>query len=471
MIEISDYTIAAHLLPKLLGIVYFFAFGAFIFQIKGLIGSEGILPVHPYLEWTYSYYGKKAYYHIPTLFWLDSSDKTLLGIAYLGTLLSLLLVIGFYPAVTLLLLYLLYLSIVSVGQDFLSFGWECFLLETTFYTFLLTLAARPNLAVWICLNLLLFRFHIQAGAVKIQSHDPTWHDLSALAYHYQTQPLPITTSWYVHKLPLWFHKGSSYLMFITELVVPFAIFFTEETRLVAFVFLAGLQVMIWLTGNFSFLNHLTFVLTTILLNNQTLLLFYPFHTDYPPTPLYLDLSLTLLGSLFIFLQLVRLWTHFYPRQTFLKWLDWLAPFNLVCRYGIFAVMTTKRYEIVIEGSEDGLLWKEYLFRYKPSEIERRPRRIAPYQPRLDWQIWFLPFTTYYRSAWFQVLLVKLLKGNPEVLKLIRENPFPEQPPKFIRALAYEYTFTSFAEKKKTGQWWNRRFIDSYSPTLSLKNYP
>jgi hypothetical protein len=469
MFNIEDYTVIAHLFPRLLGFIYFFAFGAFIFQIKGLIGSQGILPVTEYLNAIRNHYGRRCYYKLPSLFWINSSDTALLSVVVGGTVLSIFLILGIYPAIMLLLLYFLYLSIDSVGQDFLSFGWEGFLLETTFYAFLLSLTDIPNFAVWIGLNLLLFRFHFQAGAVKIQSGDMTWRDMSALSYHYQTQPLPNTAAWYIHKMPMWFHKASSFLMFIFELILPFGIFLTEDIRNVVFIGLFGLQLTIWATGNFSYLNHLTMVLTTILLNNNLLLYLYPFQTVYSPTPLYLDIVLTLIGSLFTALQLLRLWTHFFPDRDFIRWLDWLAPFNLICRYGIFAVMTTKRYEIIIEGSDDNHVWKEYLFKFKPSEISRRPRRVSPYQPRIDWQIWFLPFTSFNQELWFQLFLLQLLKGNPVILKLLRGNPFPNQPPKYIRALAYEYTFTSFAERRETGNWWSRHYIGEYSPTLSLKN--
>jgi hypothetical protein len=463
MFSCELYTIAAHLVPRALGAIYFVVFLPFLFQIRGLIGKNGILPVADFLGRIRLFCGKKSYVVAPTLFWISCSDAALLTVVALGMLCSLLLVFGFAPSLMLFLLYFLYLSIISVGQDFLSFGWELFLQEITLNCFFLSLTREPNLLVWISCNLLLFRFHFQAGAVKLQSKDIHWKDLSAIWYHYQSQPLPNTTAWYVYKLPLWFHKLSTLFMFIAELVVPFAIFFTEDMRLCTFVVLAGLQLMIWATGNFSYLNHLTLVLCLILVSNSVFE-----HIGISSVNQGEDhWFLWVVGVLLITLQLIRLYDHFRPKKVFRALFAILSPFHIVNRYGIFAVMTCTRYEIVIEGSHDGVVWKEYLFRYKPSEIDRRPRRISPYQPRLDWQAWFLPFTSFAREPWFQSFLVHLLKGTKEVAILLRHNPFADTPPRFVRALCYIYEYTSFEEKKKSGNWWKRRLVGRYSPELQL----
>ncbi|WP_068470995.1 lipase maturation factor family protein [Candidatus Protochlamydia phocaeensis] len=467
MLDPSSYTIISSLFPRLLGFVYFWAIGAFFFQIKGLIGSQGILPISDYLKLLKMHYGKRAYLYAPSLFWIKWSDRALVGLVVSGILVSICLMWGFYPSLCLVLLYCLYLSIVSVGQDFLSFGWEGFLLETTCYAFLISLTPVPNLMAWICINLLLFRFHVQAGAVKIQSRDVNWRNHTAIAYHYQTQPLPNTQAWYFHKLPLKFHQLSTILMFIIELIIPFGIFLTDTIRLGVFIALFGLQYAIWFTGNLSFLNYLTAILSTILLSNAVLSSFFALPPQSPP-PLYLDISITIISLFFITLQLMRLWHHFYRNRQIGRWLNWFSSFHLVNPYGIFAVMTTERIEIIIEGSEDMHEWKEYLFYYKPSEITRRPRRISPYQPRLDWQAWFLPFSDFRDERWFQHLLFHLLKGTPDVLKLLRNNPFPDKPPKYVRALMYDYTFSSFKEKKEKGWWWKRTLVGAYSPIISLK---
>lgn len=463
----DSYTIVASLLPRLLGLIYFFAIGAFFFQIRGLLGKNGILPIDDYLNYFRLHISHKRFFYIPSLFWLNASDQALIGMTILGTFISLILFFGFYPTLCLALLFVIYLSIVSVGQDFLSFGWESFLLEITFYTFLISLTPIPNLMTWINLNFLLFRFHIQAGAVKLQSHDPAWRNFSALAFHYQSQPLPNTWAWYVYKWPLLIHKASTLFMFFVEMIIPFGLFLTDDIRIGVGVILIALQVIIWLTGNFSYLNHLTAAFCIITFPNYALSFFHE------PSPIYAahgltDYLLSLIGSIFLILQSLKIWLHFQPHYPVLAhWLNWLSPFHLVNRYGLFAIMTKERYEIVVEGSEDGTNWKEYLCWYKPSEITRRPRRIAPYQPRLDWQMWFLPFDDFESETWFHQFLYHLLKGTPEVLKLIRYNPFPHQPPQYVRALMYDYQFSTKEQKKEHGWWWQRSLMGMFSPVLTL----
>lgn len=469
MFDPQQYQISSMLFVRLLGLIYFFAFGAFLFQIDGLLGSNGILPIKDFLKFIKGNLGKRSYYLVPSIFWANSSDQMLKGTLIAGTTLSLFLLFGFYPPLMLFLLYFLYLSIVSTGQEFLSFGWEMFLLELTVQGFFLSLAVPPNPFIWASLNFQLFRFHFQGGIVKLLSGDPNWRNLTAVAYHYQSQPIPNTLAWYVYKLPLAFHKASTLLMFIIELAIPFALILGgQEIRLFVFFCFIFLQASIYATGNFSFLNHMTAVFSIILVSDYYLEPFFKFPSPTNPS-IYLQGFISLAGIILIGLQAMCLWNHIFPRiDLFTKILNWIQPFHLANRYGIFAVMTTNRYEVVVEGSEDGQVWKEYGFYYKPSELERRPRRISPYQPRIDWQIWFLPFTYYSSELWFQNFLKHLLKGTKPVLKLLRKNPFPDKPPNYVRALLYEYEFSSAEIKKNQGLWWVRKFVEVYSPTLSLK---
>lgn len=464
-----DYTIAVEYLPRLIAAVYFTVFASFLFQIKGLLGANGILPIQKYLTYLKHRLGISRFYHVPSLFWINSSDIALLSVVWAGMIVSLLLLIfNVYPPVLLALLFILHLSIVSTGQDFLSFGWEMYTLEITFNAILLSLATPANHMAWLSINFLLFRFFIQAGAVKLQSGDKSWRDLTAIKYHYQTQPIPNAVAWYVYKLPMLFHKLSTLIMFIIELVVPFAMLGDETTRLGVFACFFGLQLAIYATGNFSYLNHITSVLSTILLGNAYLEKI----GLHAPQPHLLapaaDNVVSAIALVLIVLQAANLWNHFMPNAICARLLNWVRPFHLANRFGIFAIMTTKRYEIVIEGSYDGMEWKEYGFYYKPSELTRRPRRISPFQPRLDWQVWFLPFETFEASEWYQMFLVKLLQGNQDVLKLIRHNPFPNAPPRHIRTQMYEYEYSDWQTRKKTGQWWTRKLLFTYSPPISLK---
>lgn len=469
MLDPENYSISLALFLRLLGFIYFVVFFPFLFQIKGLLGSRGILPVGPFLQSVKRILGKKAYYTVPTIFWYNHSDKALVGVIWSALLFSVLLMLNIFSPLMLLLLYGLHLSIVSTGQDFLSFGWEMFLLEITCNAFFLSLTETPNLMMFLSLNLLLFRFHFQAGAVKLQSCDVNWRNFTGLAFHYLSQPLPNATAWLVYKLPLWFHKFSTGFMFFVELIIPFALFGTEEMRLVVWILFVGLQLIIWATGNFSYLNHMTVVFSTILLSNRYLKPIFGEPPELNASPIYINIALSVIGTTLVLLQLMNLWSNLVkPVAFFRKIQHKLSPFHIINRYGIFAVMTTKRYEIVVEGSYDGKEWKEYLFKYKPSEINRRPRRISPYQPRLDWQAWFLPFSDFEDNTWFQLFLAKLLQGENEVISLLRHNPFPDKPPQYIRAVVYDYVFTDFKTLRQTGNWWKRTYLGAYSPTLQIK---
>lgn len=465
----DSYTIAAQLLPRLLGLIYFFAIGAFLLQIKGLLGKNGILPISDYLDYFRRRLNYKRFYYLPSLFWFNSSDRMLVGVILLGIAISTILMLGYFPTLCLATLFIIHLSIVSTGQDFLSFGWESFLLEITFYTFLVSLTPIPNLMTWINLNFLLFRFHFQAGIVKFQSGDPAWRNMTGAAFHYQSQPLPNMWAWYAYKWPLIIHKGSTIFMFFAELIVPFGLFFTDDARALSGVFLLILQLAFWLTGNFSYLNHLTAVFCIIAFNNS----FFSYlmtPSTASPTSWLTDQLLSIIGTIFLALQCFRLWHHFqYDNHLLGRLLSWFSPFHLVNRYGLFAIMTKKRIEIIIEGSDDGEIWKEYLCWFKPSELNRRPRRISPIQPRLDWQMWFLPFEDFDSASWFRLFLAHLLQGTPEVLKLLRYNPFPTHPPKFVRTQMYDYRFSTSQQKKELGLWWQREFVGPYGPIMKIRS--
>ena len=465
MYSAESYTIALSLLPRLLGFIYFFAFGAFLFQIKGLLGKNGILPIEAHLKWVKEHLSQKCYRLVPSIFWLNSSDTMQMTVVVAGTIFSIFLMLGIFPSLMLLLLYLLYLSIVSAGQDFLGFGWEGFLLEITINTFFISLSSNPNPFLWISLNLILFRFYFQGGMVKLQSKDPNWRNLTGVFFHYQSQPLPNMVAWYAYKLPMWFHKLSTASMLFIEIIIPFAMFGPDWARFGVFILFAVLQWTIWFTGNFSFLNHLSVIFSVILLSNDFLPWFAHPSIESVSWPVLLFSSAA--GIFFIILQLLQLYQEFLPNAFFNSWLKIFSPYHLANRYGIFAVMTTKRYEIIFEGSNDNIHWKEYTFWYKSSEVDRRPRRISPYQPRLDWQAWFLPFSMPKDNPWLFSFIFHLLKGTPEVLKLIRINPFPSSPPKFVRTIFYDYTFTTAEEKKKTGAWWNRQYMGLFTPAIHL----
>lgn len=453
----AHYTVAIGIFLRLLGVVYLFAYIPFLFQIRGLIGREGILPIADFLARIRQQYGRRRYHYVPTLFWIYASDAALLGFIWAAIGLGCLLIAGFQSPAILALLYLIHLSITTGGQDFLSFGWETYLMEITVASFFMTLTVPYNMFGWLSLNFLLFRFYIQAGMSKIKSGDPSWRNFTAIAYHYLTQPIPNLQAWYFHKLPMWFHKMSVALMFFAELIAPFFMWSFSWVRLFSFTQICGLQCVIWFTGNLSYLNHMVAFQSILLIHNRFFASSLAPSVAEVPTPLVWNIIASFWAALFFALQVLNLLQTFFPTRTIQRIMYTLQFYHVCYPHGIFAVMTTKRYEIVVEGSRDGVEWKEYAFYHKPGDLKRRPRRISPYQPRIDWQAWFLPFRPYPTPYWFQSFLVKLLQNSKPVVRLLRFNPFADTdgPPKYVRARMYDYEFTTFQEKKETGCWWKR----------------
>jgi len=387
-----------------------------------------------------------------------------------------------------ILLWVLYLSLVSVGQDFLAFQWDNLLLEAGFLAIFLapwrlwpwrSAKAPPPKLPRLLLWFLLFRLMFSSGMVKLSSGDPAWHNLTALEYHYYTQPLPTPIAWYVHLAPAWFQQGSVVFMFLVELAVPLLIFAPRLWRFAGGGFLILLQVLIALTGNYAFFNLLTVALCVLLYDDAFVARFLPHALSQrlhaapggsrtssvrrwvtaPIALIILAAGLVQVADL-LAIQWVPSWAS--------EALSNLEPLRVVNGYGLFAVMTTSRPEIVIEGSDDGDTWLAYEFEFKPGDLRRAPRWVEPFQPRLDWQMWFAALGDYSSSPWFSRLMLRLLQGSPPVLDLLGRNPFPGSPPKYVRALIYDYQFTTWPERRATGQWWRRRLLGDYFPAVTLK---
>ncbi len=351
----SSYSLSIDLFLRFLGAIYIIAYVPFLFQIKGLIGKEGIRPVADFLNIAKKHL-KYRFYHIPTLFWWNASDTSLLLLIWAGIFLGAALLFGKGSALLLLLLYFIHLNLVTVGQDFLSFGWETFLIEITFGTALLIATTPYNFFAWLSINFLLFRFFVEAGVSKLLSGDVNWQNLTALSYHYFTQPLPNTTAWYVHKLPMWFHKLSSIFLFFVEICVPIAIFSSHEIRFALFCLFFVLQLGIWLTGNLSYLNHLSVTACLFLIHNHYLEPFLGLSEPSEPSYLVWTIFISILGAIFLFLQVVAFCHMFFRIPFFHHVIAFVQSLHLAIPHGIFAVMTTKRYEIIIEGSMDEKTW-------------------------------------------------------------------------------------------------------------------
>jgi hypothetical protein len=299
--------------------------------------------------------------------------------------------------------------------------------------------------------------------VKLLSGDPTWRDLTALQYHFETQPLPTFFAWYAHRLPQGLLKGLTVAMFACELGVPFLFFAGHRARLIAFVAEIGLQVGILLTGNYTYFNWLTVALCLTLLDDGH----FRREADGPPVPRESKWVRATAG-LFFLLGAIELFQLGGFRS-----LDFLLTpaerLRVVSGYGLFAVMTTERDELVIEGSRDGTSWSEYEFPWKPGDVKRAPGFVAPHQPRLDWQMWFAALGAFEDQAWLQGLLRRLLEGEPRVLALLATNPFGDTPPKFVRVQRYRYHFSDAATKRATGAWWTRELVGEYAPAASLRH--
>jgi predicted DCC family thiol-disulfide oxidoreductase YuxK len=485
--ERPSFALASWVFLRLLGIAYFFAFLSLATQITGLVGHNGILPAADFLATIRSRLGSERYWFFPTLAWFGSSDKALEVMCASGAIGSLLLIFDIAPILVLSVLWILYLSLVTAGQDFLSYQWDSLLLEAGFLAILLapahlwprglTKGPPPRAVRWL-LWLLLFRLMFSSGVVKLASGDETWHSLTALEYHYYTQPLPTPIAWYLHLAPAWFQHSSVAFVLLIEIAVPFLIFAPRLWRFVGGSFLILLQLLITITGNYAFFNLLTVALCILLFDDAFLERFFPraLSQKLPIAPLRprrfsargrVTAPLVLIIFLAGMLQLSDLFpVRWLPAQAF-ELLSALQPVRLVNGYGLFALMTISRLEIIIEGSNDGKTWVDYGFKFKPGDVRRTPGWVEPFQPRLDWQMWFAALGDYQSSPWFSRLMLKLLEGSHPVLALLDRNPFPWSPPKYVRALVYDYTFTNGSERRATGQWWNRRLMGDYFPTVTL----
>lgn len=464
----ATYRCTRSLFLKGLAAVFLIAFLSLAPQITGLIGTHGISPVSDYLNAIRSQTGSERYWELPSLAWINSSDVFLRGMCWAGGGLAVALLFDFVPLAALLGMIVLYLSLMLAGQDFLSFQWDALLLETGFAAMLLAPRRPGTIGIWV-LRLLIFRLMLESGLVKLLSGDPSWRSLSALSFHYETQPLPSPLAWYAHQLPVTFQKLSTVGVFIVELFVPLLFLMPRRFRIAGAWITICFQLTIAATGNYTFFNLLTIVLCLTLLDDQHLQQFVPrrWRQASPDVAANDPARRTVLvgGAILITLGLLRLATLVGITPTVRTPLD---TFHVVNNYGLFAVMTTSRPEIVIEGSNDGENWQAYEFKYKPGDVNQAPRWVAPYQPRLDWQMWFAALSERADTPWFTPFMKRLLEGSPEVLGLLAKNPFPDKLPLIIRGSLYDYHFADAATRRSTGAWWTRTYSGPYFPAVRLR---
>ncbi|MGC1450810.1 MAG: lipase maturation factor family protein [Candidatus Sulfotelmatobacter sp.] len=511
---------------RALGCIYFSAFFSLVFQIRGLIGAEGILPAGEYLRAVAHSLGySRGLWFAPTLLWLASGPHMLIALCWVGMAASLLLTLNVWPRGMLVICFVCFLSFVSAAQDFSSYQSDGMLLEAGFISFFfappgfrpgLGPQSPPSRAVWFLLQWEWFRIYFESGVAKIAGGDPEWRHFTAMDEYYQNGPLPTWIGWYVQHLPHWFHAATVYATLALELGLVWMFFLPRRWRIVCFLIVTPWQLGVILTANYTFLNYLVLALGFLLLDDRALLRFlpqrwkkssamgaavggqvgprpshaseFPEALEPPTDPGESDPSRAASSEGFrrywttvkLCLTIIVLSWIFYATMAELMWMfsalplpaapiAALEPFRIANRYGLFGIMTRGRYEIEFQGSEDGKNWVPYLFRYKPQDLSQSPGIYAPYQPRFDWNLWFASLGSWQEYPIVARTEVRLLSNDSDVLNLFAKNPFPDGPPRQVRAVIWQYWFTTMSEKRTSGLWWRRQFIGLYAPTIERES--
>ncbi|MEJ2692519.1 MAG: lipase maturation factor family protein [Candidatus Thiodiazotropha sp.] len=455
---------------RLLALIYCVAFLSLAGPVAGLAGPQGILPLESYMADVEAALGQPAaWLWLPTLFWgTGGSDQALQASAYLGALLSLALLLGRWERPLLIALFLLYLSLYHAGQIFTNFQWDTLLLETGFLAIFLVGGANRMLIM--AFEWLLFRLRFMSGFFKLFSGDPSWADLTTLNHYFESQPLPHIGSWYAHQLPGWLLKSGTGLTLFSELVIPFFIFLPRPLRLTAAAITLLMQLLIIATSNHNFINLLTILLCLFLLDDRIVGRLLPagIKRRFAAQPQRPGGAKTLLISvaalLIVAASLIGFTSHIIRKPL-------PAPvqniYDSVRRYGIgniyhvYPTMQTERQELIIQGSQDGRVWKTYEFKYKPGDPAGRPRFNVPHQPRLDWMVWFVPTQQRVQMFWFDKFMRRLHQGSPSVTELLAVNPFPRQAPRFLRVRVYRYEFTDAVTRRENGVWWKTTYLGEF----------
>lgn len=446
---------------RLFGFTAVIATGAYGWQLPGLGLSTGIVPLSGNVEQLKLQAG---FFDAPTLLWLSASDAMLNALCAACVVCGLL--VAFDVAVPFALggLFVCWVSLVNVGQPFLSFQWDILLCEAALLSipYALRPKAEPQLWQRLFVALVAVKVTFESGIVKLTAGDEAWWPkLTALTYHYWTQPLPAWTSPYIDRLPLWLHQAACLSMFVLELGVPLAAFGPRRARLVAALGMIALQAGLAVAGNYAYFNLLVAALCVPLLDDVFLKKTLPKQEGFAPKHFEpMGWSLFAVVLLFSGLTFLEQFRPGYP-EAVQQAVDRVQAVKAVSSYGVFRIMTKTRPEIVIEGSDDGVEWKAYEFKWKPGRADRAPHFVAPWQPRVDWQMWFAAMGRC--EGWVQLMLRRMLLGQPEVLALLEENPFPNRPPRYLRSTLWQYRFAPPGSK----DWWQRTVEGPYCPDVML----
>jgi len=463
------YWYSRFLLERALALIYLVAFLCAANQFVPLLGEHGLLPVTRFVRVV-------PFRASPSLFYAAPTDRAFTLAAWAGVALSVVALSGYAERSTALaaavwaLLWLLYLSFVNVGQTFYGFGWETLLLECGFLAMFAGAASAAPTTLWLWLwRWLLFRVMFGAGLIKLRG-DECWRNLTCLDSYFETQPIPNALSWYFHWLPPNVHRVGVAINHVVELAVPFAYFAPQPVASIAAVVTIAFQLTLIVSGNLSWLNWITIVICVPLIDGRWLS-WLP--VQVPPldaAPFASRATVAALAAVVAALSVNPVVNMLSPAQVMNTSFE---PLHITNTYGAFGSITRVRREIVIEGTADQeptatTVWREYEFKGKPGDPSRRPAQIAPYHLRLDWLMWFAAMSTPDDHPWFFGLIEKLLRGDRSTLGLLASNPFPEAPPRLVRASYYEYRFTTPEERRTTGHWWKREPIESYFGPVSLR---
>jgi hypothetical protein len=483
---------------RALAVIYFSAFFSLVFQIHGLIGPAGILPADSYLQAVAQSFGPwKRLWFAPTLLWWSSGPHMLSALCWVGMLASVLLLLNLWPRGMLVICFVCFLSFIAAAEDFASYQSDGMLLEAGFIClFFAPPGFRPGLgrghppsrASLFLLQWEWFRIYFESGAVKLLSGDPEWRNFTAMDEYYQNGPLPTWIGWYVQHLPHWFQAATVFGTLAMELGLVWMLFLPRRFRIICFFIVTIWQAPVILTANYCFLNYLVLALGVLLLDDRFLLGILPEKwkprigteasiPEQAPAPAPQGGRVRLYGhALGLSFSVVMLSWVFYATTAEMIWMfvrvplppqpvTALDPFRIANQYGLFAVMTRGRYEIEFQGSMDGENWVAYPFRYKPQDPAQPPRIYAPYHPRFDWNLWFASLGGWREYPFVPNTEFLLLTNDKDVLTLFARNPFAREPPRQVRAVLWQYWFTTMAEKRATGMWWRRQMLGLYAPTL------
>jgi len=478
--NIPTYWLTRFMILRLLGIIYAVAFLVAINQIIPLIGSDGLLPVNSYLKDVSNALGSDGagFRRLPSVFWFWHSDTALLTVAWIGFILSCIIIAGFVNAPMLTVIWFLYMSIVHTGQDWYGYGWEIQLNETGFLAiFLCPLfdmrpfpKRAPPIAIIILFRWLIFRIMLGAGLIKIRG-DKIWRNATALYYHFETQPIPGPLSRWFHFLPHTILKIGTWFNFLAELIAPWFIFWPRLARHIAGSVIVIFQLTLIISGNLSFLNWVTIVPALACFDDGFWSKILPRRLvrkadaaansaeESKPMITIAWIVVILIGFL-SFRPVVNMLS---PNQIMNTTFE---PLDLVNTYGAFGTVGHDRLNVVFEGtmdedSSDHANWKPYIYKGLPVLPDKRPPQIAPYQLRLDWQMWFAAISSPDEYPWTLNLVWKLLHNDAGAVSLFAGNPFPGKPPRYVRAVLYRYSFA-----KQQHLWWNRERLNIWLPAMS-----